>query len=962
MPPSRIPSATYRLQLNKDFRFSDACKILDYLRDLGISDIYLSPILAARKGSGHGYDVIDPTRLNPELGSEEEFETFQAQLQKRGMGLLLDIVPNHMAASMENAWWMDTLENGVESAYAAFFDIDWHPSARSLDGKILLPVLGRPFGEALDACELKLTLQERKFYLQYFDWFFPIAPRSYCEILNRASERLKSLVGEESSTYREYAGILESFRSLTNADRRMGDTAADRRQRFEATRDRLWSLVKSSPEIGELIEKNLEALNGNPNDPASVGDLQRLIAEQNYKLAYWRNVNESINYRRFFTIADLVGLRVEDPVVFEATHGYLLRQIAKGPFTGLRIDHIDGLRDPYAYLAKLQERLAPGESSSASGGANAYVIVEKILSRGEWVPNDWPVSGTTGYDYLNYANGVGVHPEGAVRLAQIYAHFTGSHQKFVDVLYEKKKLVMSTLLAVEMRSLGRQLAELATQDRYARELPRLQLIEALTEVTACLSIYRTYVRSMELSETAMNFIHEALDKARQRAPQISSASFDFVQEVLLLQNLPHVLAGQREARLAFVMRWQQFTGPIVAKGMEDTALYVYHPLLSLNEVGGTPEPDDVCTREGFFSFLKTRGYRWPHSMNATTTHDTKRSEGVRARINVLSEIPEGWQSKLELWARVNRQYKTEVGGRPAPDSNEEYFFYQTLLGAWPLEHEACETLVERLQAHLVKATREAMVHTRWTRPNEEHEQALKNFVAKILSAENEEFLRDFRPFQKKLAYYGMINSLAQVLMKIGTPGVADFYQGSELWDFRLVDPDNRGIVDFAARMDLLERIRQTQSIDATETVRDLVEHWFDGRLKLFLIQQALCWRREHAELFHDGEFLPLETRGPHAENVVAFLRRHHKECALIAVPRWISQISGGLARGQRDSLWNALAWKDTEVILPSATPLRWESILSKTSIEAEAGSTGSLAVKADLLFADLPIAFLHAGD
>jgi len=961
MPPSRIPSATYRLQLNKDFRFSDACKILDYLRDLGISDIYLSPILAARRGSGHGYDVIDPTRINPALGSEEEFETFQAELQRRGIGLLLDIVPNHMAASMENAWWMDTLENGVESAYAAFFDIDWHPSARSLDGKILLPVLGRPFGEALDAGELKLALQERKFYLQYFDSSFPIAPRSYYEILNRGSERLKTLVGEESATYREYAGILESFRSLTNADRRMGDTAADRRQRFEASRDRLWSLVKSSPEIGEVIEKNLEALNGNSSDPASVGHLQRLIGEQNYKLAYWRNVNESINYRRFFTIADLVGLRVEDPVVFEATHGYLLRLIAKGPFTGLRIDHIDGLRDPYAYLAKLQERLSPSESSSDPGNANAYLIVEKILSRGEWVPNDWPVSGTTGYDYLNYANGVGVHPEGALRLAQIYAQFTGSHQKFVDVLYEKKKLVMSTLLAVEMRSLGRQLAELATQDRYARELPRLQLIEALTEVTACLSIYRTYIRSMELSETATNYIHEALDKARKRATQISTACFDFVQEVLLLQNSPHVLAGQREARLAFVMRWQQFTGPIVAKGMEDTALYVYHPLLSLNEVGGTPEPGDVCSREKFFSFLRTRGDRWPHSINTTTTHDTKRSEGVRARISVLSEIPDEWQSKLESWAKLNQRYKTEVGGRPAPDRNEEYFFYQTLLGAWPLEHEACETLVERLQAHLVKATREAMVHTRWTRPNQDHEEALRNFVAKILSAENEEFLREFRPFQKKLAYYGMINSVAQVLMKVGAPGVADFYQGSELWDFRLVDPDNRGVVDFAARMELLKRIRQEQSVDREKLVRDLMEHWFDGRLKLFLIQKAVCWRREHAQLFHEGEFLPLETRGPRAENIVAFLRRHNNECALIAVPRWISQLSGGLARGQRDTPWNTLTWKDTEVFLPSDTPLGWKSILSETSIEAEAGA-GRLAVKADLLFADFPIAFMHAGE
>jgi (1->4)-alpha-D-glucan 1-alpha-D-glucosylmutase len=960
MPSTRIPGATYRLQLNKDFRFSDACGVLDYLSDLGISDIYVSPILGARKGSGHGYDVTDPTRINPELGSEEEFETFQAELQKRGMGLLLDIVPNHMAASMENSWWMDTLENGVESAYAAFFDIDWHPSARSLDGKILLPVLGRPFGEALDAGELKLVFQERKVYLQYFESFFPIAPRSYYEILNRASERLKTLVGEESPVYHEYAGVLESLRSLATADRRSGDTVADRRQRFEAARDRLWSLVRANPEFADLIEQTLQTFNGSPHDAASVGDLQHLLAEQNYKLAYWKNVNESINYRRFFTIADLVGLRVEDLVVFEATHGYLLRLISKGPFTGLRIDHIDGLRDPYTYLTRLQERLAPAESSSGVSPANAYLIVEKILSRREWLPDDWPVSGTTGYEYLNYANSVSVNPEGAVRLAEIYSQFTGSREKFVDVLYQKKKLVMSTLLAVEMRSLGRQLAELATQDRYARELPRLQLIEALTEVTACLSIYRTYIRNMEIAETAVKNIGEALDAARRRAPQIDSACFAFVREVLLLENLPHVLAGQRESRLAFVMRWQQFTGPIVAKGMEDTALYVYHPLLSLNEVGGTPEPSDVGSRADFFSFLKARADRWPHSLNTTTTHDTKRSEGVRARISVLSEIPEEWQSHLDLWSQLNLRHKTEVGGRPSPDRNEEYFLYQTLLGAWPLEHEARETLVERLQAHLIKATREAMVHTRWTRPHPAHEEASRNFVAKILSSEADDFLRDFRPFQKKVAYYGMLNSLAQVLLKIGAPGVADFYQGSELWDFRLVDPDNRGVVDFAVRMKLLARVLGEQSARPDELIRDLAENWHDGRLKLFLIQRALGWRREHASLFHEGDFLPLQTRGDRSENLVAFLRRREGKVALVVVPRWISQFSGEPAGDRSEPCWKHLNWKDTEVLLPSDVPSDWKNILTDSAVRSE-NRANRQSFRADSLFRDLPIAFLHAG-
>ncbi len=436
MPPIRIPSTTYRLQLNKDFRFTGACKILDYLHELGISDVYLSPILGSRKGSGHGYDVTDPTRINPELGSEEDFENFQNELQKRGMGLVLDIVPNHMAASMENAWWMDVLENGAQSAYGAYFDIDWHPSARSLDGKILLPVLGRPFGEVLDSGELKLTFQEGKFYFkfyfQYFDSFFPLSPGSYYGILHYRIDEFKKRLGEGSPAYHEYSGIVASFLPLANADRRSGETAADRRLRFGAARDRLSALVKSNQEIPGFVTENIRAFNGSEGDPASLGTLQRLLAEQHYKLAYWQNVNESINYRRFFTIADLVGVRVEDPVVFEAMHAHLLRLNSRGPFTGLRVDHIDGLRDPLAYLNRLQERLSPADQSSSS---TAYLLVEKILARGEYLPTDWPVCGSTGYDYLNQANGVFVNPEGGVRLKQIYADFIGREQNFVDVLH-----------------------------------------------------------------------------------------------------------------------------------------------------------------------------------------------------------------------------------------------------------------------------------------------------------------------------------------------------------------------------------------------------------------------------------------------------------------------------------------------------------------------------------------------
>ena len=949
MPPKHVPSATYRVQLNQDFRFADTCKILDYLHELGISDLYLSPILASRKGSGHGYDVTDPTRINPDLGSEEHFAALQSELQNRGMGLLLDTVPNHMAASAENPWWMDVLENGAQSAFAAFFDIEWHPHSRSLDGKILLPVLGRPFGEALDSGEIKLTFQDSRFFFQYFDSLFPLAPRSYHAILNHRFDRLKEVLGEEDApAYHEYSGIISSVRELSGADRRSTETPAERRLRIESSRDRLRSLMTSSKEVAAFVEENVGEINGKEGDPASFGFLQRLLAEQNYKLAFWQNLNESINYRRFFTIAELVGVRVEDPFVFEATHGYILRLVSKNPYAGLRVDHIDGLRDPLAYLNKLQERLASDEARKET---SSYVLVEKILSRHEALPDDWPVSGTTGYDYLNEANGLFVEPKGARRMEEIYSTFIGRQQNFVDVVYQKKKSVMNTLLGVEMRTLGRQLAELAAQDRYARELNREQLIDALIEVTACLSIYRTYIRNMDLPAHATRYIEAAITMARTKAPNLTSACFDFLREVLLILNLPHVLVDQREARLAFVMRWQQFTGPIVAKGLEDTALYVYHPLLSLNEVGGDPRPSDAATLEDFYAFLGSRR-QWPGSLNATSTHDTKRSEDIRARLNALSEMPSEWKDHLDLWAKQNAQHKEQVGGHAVPDRNEEFFLYQTLLGVWPLDHESCATLQQRVQDHIIKATREAMVHTRWTRPNQPHEDALVKFVAKILSSrDNREFLEDFRHFQKKVAYFGMVNGLSQTLLKIAAPGVPDFYQGSELWDLRLVDPDNRGPIAFDKRAAALHSIANSDAADSGQALRDLIEHWHDGRIKLYLIWKAIRFRRDHADLFRDGEFVPLQSAGSYSSNVTAFLRRQGTSWALAAVPRWLSQVP---------AKWKGeFNWGDTKIMLPSDSPAHWNNILTRTTLASKNEAAGPHVMVNDL-FQKFPVAFFNA--
>jgi (1->4)-alpha-D-glucan 1-alpha-D-glucosylmutase len=938
MVSTRIPLATYRLQFNKNFTFNDAAGILDYLRELGITEIYASPILTSRRGSGHGYDVTNPNRLDPDLGTEKDFEVFVSELEKRGMGLLLDIVPNHMAASSENPWWMDVLENGPDSAFSSYFDIDWHPPSRNLDNKILLPILGRPFGEALDSGELKLNFHDGQFSIEYFESSFPLAPRTYRSVLQHQIGRLKNLLDENSAPYQEYQGIVAALSAISDRDTTPVESASDKRVRFESIRERLRQLAAGSQEVMQFIRENLADFNGKEGDPSSFANLQRLLGEQYYVLVFWQNVNETINYRRFFTITDLVGMRVEDSLVFDATHSLILRLISRGAVSGLRIDHIDGLRDPLAYLKRLQERVAVEDG--AKPGKEAYVLVEKILARHENLPDDWPVAGTTGYDYLNFANRILVEPQGAKEIERIYSHFIGRNLKFSEVLHQKKKLVMGTILGVEMRSLGRQLGELAAQGRYARDLPRHELAEALIETTACFGVYRTYIRNLDLPPESTKVLEEALAQARLRKPSLNPQCFDFLRDVLLLLNPPHVLPDHREARLSFVLRWQQFTGPIVAKGLEDTTLYVYYPLASLNEVGGDPAPDAICPRE-FFEFIAERQKRWPHSMNASSTHDTKRAEDVRARISVLSEMPQEWQKRLHQWAAMNEKYKIAAnGGAMVPDRNEEYFLYQTLLGMWPLEKDELGGVLERLQSYAVKAIREAMVHTRWTRPNLAHEEGLKKFIAAILDErENHPFLEDFFSFHHDIAFYGMLNSLSQTLLKITAPGVPDFYQGSELWDLRLVDPDNRGTVDFARRIELLTALKQNGSRETAEFAGKLLKNWTDGRIKLYLISKALGFRQEFSSLFTDGDFVPAEISGERSENVTAFFRISENQQALVLAPKWLA----GSGMEQNSSAQQKF-WGNASVLLPENVGASWRNVLTGESVTVQGNRDAGLSL------------------
>jgi (1->4)-alpha-D-glucan 1-alpha-D-glucosylmutase len=952
-PSAHRISATYRLQFNKDFTFRDATDLLEYLRDLGITHVYASPILAARRGSMHGYDVIDPTRLNPELGAEADFHALKEKLHSLGMGMVLDIVPNHMSASSENGWWMDVLENGSESAYASYFDIDWHPPLRTLDGKVLLPILGGPFGEILERQELKLILADGKFFVQYFESLFPIAPRSYRRMLKHRIDQIKALLGEESPVYQEYSGVVAAFSALAEREGDKTDVASNKRLQFEAARERLRQLIAGSAYVDTFLQQNLHDFNGEKGNPASFSLLERLLDEQHYSLAYWQNVNVEINYRRFFTINDLVGIRIQDSMVFDACHNLIARMVEQGAVNALRIDHIDGLRDPVGYLNRLNERFA---SSNPSEPLPVPVFVEKILARSEDLPSDWSAVGTTGYDFVNALNCFFIDPRGASRLEQIYAKFIGQRFVFEDVLYQKKRLVMSSLLGVEMRALAHHLEMLASNSRYARDLPVGELTQALLETTAHLHVYRTYLHNLDVSTVDEVRIQCAIDEARKQRPQLNPQAFDFLRDVLLVKSRPHLLPGQREAHLAFVMRWQQFTGPIMAKAFEDTFLYVYNPLISLNEVGGDPRPS-TAPESDFFQFITNRSRSWPHTMNATTTHDTKRSEDVRARINVLSQIPEEWERRVTQWSRWNARHRKTIANHPVPDRNEEIFLYQTLLGMWPQDESGLAMLTERLQAYAIKATREAMVHTRWTKPNAAHEAALKDFIAAILKqGRKNSFLEDFRKFESSIAYHGMLNGISQALLKIVSPGLPDFYQGSELWDLRVVDPDNRQPVDFDRRKTLLAAIKSSGGSPSAEFLEQITRNWRDARVKLYLIWKALAFRRDNAALFCQSDFTALPSSGRRAENVAAFARHYNGSWTMAIVPRWLNRPTAHTACASEPKFW-----ANTEISIPAAGPTNWQSVLT-----AEQFTTVNRKRKQSLLvsevFRNFPVALLSSNE
>ena len=959
MKAPSIPVALYRLQFNKEFTFSKATELIPYLASLGISHVYASPYLRARPGSLHGYDIIDHHRLNPEIGSSEDYDRFVAALHEHGMGQILDIVPNHMGVmGCDNAWWLDVLENGQASAHADYFDIDWQPVKDELRGKVLVPVLGDHYGAVLDRGELKLTFDSKKgeFSIFYFEHRFPVDPREYPRILglgtNNVLPELGAQAESQEDSFLELESLIAAFHHLPGRDQVSTDQRAERLRDKEIHKRRLAALCEKSLPVARVIERNVLALNGTPGVPGSFYALHDLIKAQPYRLAFWPVAADDINYRRFFDINDLAALRQEDRTVFHQTHDSVLQLLEAGKIDGLRIDHPDGLYNPRQYF----ERLRCGQAALAGEGRKSescYIVAEKILTGDETLPQNWPIHGTTGYNFANLVNGLFVDPAGEQSTERTYCIFVRKHRDLRELLRECKKRVMDRWLNSELTVLANHLSRIALADRYTCDFTTKALRDALTEIVAEFPVYRTYVTEEGISLTDRRYIDQAVNRAKATSAAPDSTVYDFIHEVLLTQRGEGRLATYKRSVVRFAMRFQQYTSALMAKGLEDTCFYRYNRLVSLNEVGSDLFRFGVRPQE-FHCKIQERARLWPDELVTTSTHDTKRSEDVRARINVLSELPLAWRRQVRIWRKLNRDKKSMVNGKAVPDPNDEYLLYQTLVGAWPLEiagQSPPPAFRDRICGYMIKAVREAMEHTSWARHNQVYESAVTHFVSSIL--QSKEFLDAFAPFHRKIAYFGMLNSLSQTLTKLTVPGVPDIYQGNELWTFNLVDPDNRRPVEYRFRRDALGRMLAPQGRQSNELSAELVKNMNDGRIKLYVIWKTLDLRNRNPILFRDGKYIPLETVGEHANHVVAFARVHETGTVIVAVPRLMAKLMKGEACLPRGcELWQGTA---IQLSFRPATELR--NLFTGNLLRVQ--DNGHFpALRTKDLFADFPLALL----
>lgn len=980
--------ASYRLQLGAALGFDEVAALGPYLDALGISEVYLSPCFRCGPGSSHGYDVTDHNAFNPELGSATSFDRMAEQLRASHLGIILDVVPNHMGiAGDANPWWLDVLENGPASPRAEVFDIDWTPAKIELRNRVLLPILPDQYGRVLESQQLALEFADGAFHLRYAGSRLPITPRTYPLILGDGLDALAERLGPEDSGLQELRSILTAIEHLPGRTETDPRRIEERVREKEIVKRRLLALSKESPEISEHIDEALRRLNGAAGDPASFDALDRILSAQTYRLADWRVAGDEVNYRRFFDVSHLAGIRMERPAVFEATHQLVLSLVGAGTVTGLRIDHPDGLYAPGEYFRRLQEgavvgtarRLVPeltaneaealaalyqtrsGERAAGQEARPLWIAAEKILASEEPLPEWWVVAGTTGYDFLASVNGLFVDRGTSRQMTALYSRLAGTSARMADVSYEAKRLIMQVAMASEINQLAHHLDRMSERDRHVRDFTLPSLARAIREVVAAFAVYRTYVGddgSDTPSARDRAYIDAAVAEAKRRNSTVNASIFDFVRDVLLLRHPGHLAPAERSARRHFAMRFQQTTGPITAKGVEDTAFYRYNRLVSLNEVGGDParSGEPVAT---FHERNARRLERWPESMLATSTHDTKRGEDVRARIDVLSEVPAAWAAEARRWRGIARRWRREVDGHAAPDANDEYLLYQTLLGAWPArdEDEPLETFTARIAAYMEKATKEAKRRTSWINPSEAYDRAVREFVGGLLAADGA-FLPAFRPFQHLIAAHGAVNSLAQTLLKLTVPGLPDLYQGTELWDLSLVDPDNRRPVDFARRRTLLEALQAEIAAapggDATALCAELVAGWPDGRVKLYLTHRALTLRRERPRLFAAGGYRPLDGGGRRAEHLVALARTEGPAAVLVVVPRLTARLAGLTGRFPLGEA----AWDGTWITLPADLAGDYRDRLTGLTLASERRD-GRVVLPAAALLAHFPVALLE---
>jgi (1->4)-alpha-D-glucan 1-alpha-D-glucosylmutase len=987
-----FPEATYRLQFHAGFTFRDACRVVGYLKDLGVSHCYASPYLKARPGSTHGYDIIDHRQLNPEIGGPEDHEAFLQALREHDLGQILDMVPNHMGvASNENSWWNDVLENGPSSPYASWFDISWQaPTRPELQNRVLLPVLGDAYGKVLESGQFRVAFEAGGFAVHYYDRRFPLDPRSYALILQQPLEELTRTLAPDSPELLEYQSILTAVGHLPARTETEPAKVAERQREKEVVKRRLSALAESSEAVRGCLERTLELLNGRVGDPQSFDLLDKLLDDQAFRLSFWRVASDEINYRRFFDVNDLAALSMERKEVFTATHELVFRLLGEGKLDGLRIDHPDGLYDPKQYLERLQRHYLVALARAAFEGEERYqgldweavrqellprivlplpaeqdrpsrwplfVVVEKILGTSEPLPPDWPCHGTSGYDFLNAVNALFVNVHNGAAFTRLYREVVDEETPFATLVYQKKSLILQVALASELHMLAHQLDRLAQKHRSSRDFTLNSLRSALRAVIACFPVYRSYISDEGPRPEDRRAVEAAVRLARVKNPTLSWSLFRFIRDVLL--DRPESEPDRGEQR-RFAGKFQQVTSPVMAKGVEDTAFYVYNRLLSVNEVGGDPARFGAPP-EALHRYNQARQAKWPYSLSPLSTHDTKRGEDVRARLNVLSEAPDEWRARVDRWRKLNERHKQVVDEAEAPDTNEEYLLYQTLVGAWPLEpytEEEYADFVRRIQEFMVKALHEAKVHTSWINPDTTYDEAVGRFINLILDAgTGGDFIADFRDFQKRLSELGLLNSLAQTLVRITSPGVPDTYQGTELWDFSLVDPDNRRPVDYPGRERLLRELKgrvEAAGNDLAGLARELIRHKTDGRVKLYVTWRALRCRRARPGLFSMGEYLPGEAVGAAREQAFGFARRLGGRWAVTAAPRLLRGLkldAEGLPLGRG-------VWGDTRLLLNGVDPgVRWRNVF--TGEEATLGDhEGKPSLALGEAFAHFPVALL----